>query len=216
VAQSYRPRFTLLANNKFISGLVLGAGASSRFGQPKQLMPFNGDTLLGWIVARVLEASGLDEVVVVLGRAAQEIRCTVDFRNAKVVENPVFGEGCASSYRAGIAALDPRAEALMIILGDQPGVTPDIINSVAAHWRTSQSEIVLSSYRGRRGHPMIFSKKLFGDLLGLHGDKAAWKLVDSHQQTLSIIEFDRRFPEDVNTKENLDQLLAEAGCDGRE
>src|SRR5215475_13360541 len=114
-------------NRKFVSGLVLGAGASSRFGQPKQLLPFKGGTLLGWVIYQAGLATGLDEVVVVLGRAADEIREKVVFGNAKVVENPVFGEGCASSYRVGIGALDPGSEAIMILLGDQPGVDPETI-----------------------------------------------------------------------------------------
>ena len=82
---------------RFISGLVLGAGASSRLGQPKQLLPYRGTTLLGWVVAQAERAAGLDEVVVVLGRAADEIRERVAFGSTKVVENPVFVEGCASS-----------------------------------------------------------------------------------------------------------------------
>ncbi len=112
-------------NRKFVSGLVLGAGASSRFGQPKQLLPFRGGALLGWVINQAERATGLDEVIVVLGRAVEEIREKVVFGNAKVVENPVFGSGCASSYRAGIGALDPRSDAIMILLGDQPGVDPD-------------------------------------------------------------------------------------------
>ena len=78
---------------------------------------------------------GLDEVVVVLGRAADEICERVNFGAARVVENPVFGEGCSSSYRAGIAALDPHSEAIMIILGDQPGITPETIDALAEEWR---------------------------------------------------------------------------------
>src|SRR5215475_15270804 len=128
-------------DRKFISGLVLGAGASTRFGQPKQLLPFRGRALLGWVVNQVERATGLDEMVVVLGRAADEIREQVDFGNAKVVENPVFGEGCASSYRAGIGALDPRSDAIMIILGDQPGVEPETINRVADEWRRGEGQI---------------------------------------------------------------------------
>jgi molybdenum cofactor cytidylyltransferase len=94
---------------KFISGLILGAGASQRLGPPKQLLPFRGMTMLGWVVNQPQRASGLDEVVVVLGRAADQLRERVDFGSAKVVENPVFAEGCSSSYRAGIAALDPQS-----------------------------------------------------------------------------------------------------------
>src|SRR5262245_65921789 len=97
-------------NRKFVSGLVLGAGASSRFGQPKQLMPFRGSTLLGWVINQAERATGLDEVIVVLGRAADEIRERVVFGNAKVVENPVFGYGCAYSYQAGLGAIDASVE----------------------------------------------------------------------------------------------------------
>jgi molybdenum cofactor cytidylyltransferase len=109
---------------KFISGLVLGAGASQRFGQPKQLLPFRDTTMLGWVVDQAQQATSLDEVVIVLGRAAEEVRERVDFGAARVVENPVFGEGCSSSYRAGIGALDAESAAIMIILGDLPGITP--------------------------------------------------------------------------------------------
>src|SRR5262245_9137675 len=172
---------------QFISGLVLGAGASSRFGQPKQLLPFKGATLLGWVVNQAERAIELDEVVVVLGRAADEIRAKVVFGNAKVVENPVFSEGCASSYRAGIGAIDPRSDAIMIILGDQPGIEPETINRVADEWRRGDGQIALASYQGRNGHPMLFAKPLFDKLIGLHGDKAAWKLVDANPELVREI-----------------------------
>ncbi len=191
---------------KFISGLVLGAGASSRFGQPKQLLPFRGNTLLGWVVNQAEQATGLDEVVVVLGRAADEIREKVVFGNAKVVENPVFGEGCASSYRAGIGALDPRSDAIMIILGDQPGIDPETINRVADEWRRGDGQITLASYQGRKGHPMLFARPLFDKLIGLHGDKAAWKLVDANPDLVRAITFDRAFPEDINTVEDFQRI----------
>jgi molybdenum cofactor cytidylyltransferase len=187
---------------KFISGLVLGAGASSRLGPPKQLLPFKGTTLLGWVIDQAECATGLDEVIVVLGRAAEEIRSRVTFGKAKVVENPVFGEGCASSYRAGIGALDPRSDAIMILLGDQPGVDPETIDRVAEEWRRGEGQIVLSSYRGRKGHPMLFAKPFFDRLTGLHGDKAAWKLVDADPDLVREVSFDRAFPEDIDTWED--------------
>jgi molybdenum cofactor cytidylyltransferase len=192
-------------DRKFISGLVLGAGASSRFGQPKQLLPFRGGTLLGWVINQAERATGLDEVIVVLGRAVDEIREKVDLGNAKVVENPVFGSGCASSYRAGIGALDQRSDAVMILLGDQPGVDPETINSVADEWRRGDGQIALASYRGREGHPMLFARPLFDKLVGLHGDKAAWKLVDANPDMVRVIPFDRPFPEDIDTVEDFQQ-----------
>ena len=193
---------------KFISGLILGAGASQRLGQPKQLLPFGDTTLLGWVVAQAERAAGLDELVVVLGRAADQIRERVDFGAAQVVENPVFGEGCASSYRAGIAALNPESEAIMIILGDQPGIGPEIIDRVAEEWRQGEGQIALCSYRGRKGHPMIFARPLFDQLVGLHGDKAAWKLVDANPDLVQEIQFDLPFPEDINTWSDFERLEA--------
>jgi molybdenum cofactor cytidylyltransferase len=193
-------------DRKFISGLVLGAGASSRFGQPKQLLPFRGTNLLGWVINQAERATGLDEVVVVLGRAADEIREKVVFGNAKVVDNPVFGEGCASSYRAGIGALDSRSDAVMIILGDQPGVDPETINRVADEWRRGDGQIALASYRGRKGHPMLFAKPLFDNLVELRGDKAAWKLVDANPDLVRVIPFDLPFPEDIDTVEDFQRV----------
>lgn len=193
---------------KFISGLILGAGASQRLGPPKQLLPFRGTTMLGWVVAQAQRAAGLDEVVVVLGRAADEIRERVDFGpTAKVVENPVFSEGCSSSYRAGIAALDIQSSAIMIILGDQPGISPEIINRLAEEWRTTEAPIALCSYLGRKGHPMIFAQSMFEQLKGLHGDKAAWKLVDATGGSVHEVSLSLPFPEDINTSEDFERLV---------
>lgn len=191
---------------KFISGMILGAGASQRFGEPKQLLPFGGTTLLGWVVSQARQAIDLDEIVVVLGRSADEIRARVDFGEAKVVENRVFTEGCASSYRAGIAAIDSHAEAIMIILGDQPGITPEIINTLADEWRHTNAPVALCSYQGRKGHPMIFARSLFDQLEVLHGDKAAWKLVDAHAESVHVVHVTLPFPEDINTREDFERM----------
>jgi len=190
----------------FISGLVLGAGASQRFGPPKQLLPYRGTTLLGWVVDQAQHASALDEVVVVLGRAADEIREQVNFGTARVVENPVFTEGCSSSYRAGIGAINPESSAIMIILGDRPEVTPEIINQLADDWRQHEAAIALCSYRGRKGHPMIFARSMFTELVDLHGDKAAWKLVDANEPVVQEVRFDLPYPDDINTPEDFARL----------
>ena len=191
---------------KFISGLVLGAGASQRFGPPKQLLPYRDTTMLGWVVDQAQRASGLDEVVVVLGRAADEVREQVDFGAARVVENPVFGEGCSSSYRAGIGAINSESAAIMIILGDLPGITPEIINRLADAWREHDATIALCSYQGRKGHPMIFARSMFTELIDLHGDKAAWKLVDANATMVQEVRFDLPYPDDINTPEDFERL----------
>ena len=191
---------------KFISGLILAAGASQRFGPPKQLLPYRGTTMLGWVVDQAQRAAGLDEVVVVLGRAAEEVRERIDFGMARVVENPVFGEGCASSYRAGIGALNSESAAIMIILGDLPGVTPEIIDRLADEWREQDAPIALCSYQGRKGHPMIFARSMFPQLVDLHGDKAAWKLVDANTSVVQEVQFNFPYPDDINTPADFERL----------
>src|SRR5262249_35764902 len=141
----------------FVSGLVLAAGASTRVGQPKQLLPFGSTPLLGAVVAHATTASSLDQAIVVIGAAAPRVRKLVDFGQATVVENPEFGDGCASSYRTGIGALDPRAEAVAVLLGDQPEVTASVIDTVVAEWRPAPAPVMLASYRGPAGHPPLLS-----------------------------------------------------------
>jgi molybdenum cofactor cytidylyltransferase len=76
---------------------------------------------------------------------------------------------------------------------------------VADEWRRGDGQIALASYRGREGHPMLFVRPLFDKLVGLHGDKAAWKLVDANPDMVRVIPFDRPFPEDIDTVEDFQQ-----------
>jgi len=191
----------------FVSAVVLAAGASTRLGQPKQLLPYGPTTLLGAVVAEARAATAIDEVIVVIGGAAPEVRRQVALGGATVVENPVFGEGCATSYRTGIGALDPRAEALVVLLGDEPGVDRTVIDAVAGEWRRTRVPIMLASYRGQEGHPLVFAQAFFERLAGLAGDKAAWKIVDAHRDGVQAVAVDRPRPRGVNTWEEYEALL---------
>ncbi len=190
-----------------MSALVLAAGASMRLGRPKQLLPFGSTTLLGSVIAEVGAAAALDEVVVVIGGAAADVRRRVDFGAARVVENPEFGEGCASSYRTGIGALDARAEAVAVVVGDQPGIDRVVIDAVVEEWRRTRDRIVLASYRGREGHPLVFGRAIFESLVSLRGDKAAWKIIDAHPDWVRLVPVDRPLPADVNTWQEYEALL---------
>lgn len=191
-----------------VAGIVLAAGTSSRLGtRPKQLLPWQDTTMLGWVVRRA-EASILDEVVVVLGHEAEAIRRHVALRRARFVEAVDFQEGCTTSIRAGLDALNPQSDAVVLILGDQPGLEPETIAAVVEGWRHMQAPIMRVSYRGRSGHPMLFAKELFGHLKALHGDKGVWKLCDAHPEWLREVEVDRPHPGDVNTWEDYTKLTS--------
>src|SRR3954465_6621481 len=108
----------------FVAGLVLAAGGSKRLGEPKQLLPFGRATLLDHTVATA-RACCFDQLLVAVGGAAGEVRDQVAPSGAGVVGNEDYGEGCSLSIAAAMDALDPRARLLVLLLGDQPGVTPD-------------------------------------------------------------------------------------------
>ena len=188
-------------------GVVLGAGRSKRFGAPKQLLPFEGTTLLGQVV-RNANASNLDQVVVVLGRASEELRASVDFGRAEVVENVAYGTGCASSLLAGMDAADEGCEALMLLLGDQPGVKAEFIDFVLAEWRRERPWASVTSYREKLGHPFIFARQAFDDLRELHGDKAVWKLIEAYPDRVLRVEIEATLPPDVDTPEDYEMALA--------
>ncbi len=186
---------------RFLTGLILAAGSSKRLGQPKQLLPYRGTTLLGWTLAQAEASPALDEVLLILGHASENIIASVALKQARPVLNPEFGEGCAASYRTGIANADPRAKGVMILLSDQPGVDTEAIEKVAAAWRDQAAPcpIVIASYQGVPGHPLLFDRQLFPDLAALHGDKAAWKLIDQHPDWVQTVEIGRPLPRDVDT-----------------
>jgi molybdenum cofactor cytidylyltransferase len=189
-----------------LTALVLAAGSSRRLGRPKQLLPYRGTTLLGWVVAQAEACAALDEVLVVLGHEGQAVLARLALGRARAVFNTEHQEGCAASYRAGLAAADPRAAGVLILPGDQPGITTDMIARVAAAWRATGAELLAADYEGTLGHPLIFSRALFPDLAALHGDKAAWKLVDRAGATLRRVPMGHLLPADVDTPEDAARL----------
>ncbi len=195
-----------------IVGVVLGAGKSSRFGTPKQLLPFGDTTLLGQAV-RNANGSALDRVVVVLGRASGELRASVDFGRAEVVENSAYGTGCASSLLAGLDAAGEDCEAIALLLGDQPGVRPEFIDHVVATWRQKRPWAAVTAYNASShspalGHPFVFAREAFGGLRSLHGDKAVWKLIEAHPERVSRVWLEAALPPDVDNPEDYDLALA--------
>jgi molybdenum cofactor cytidylyltransferase len=194
-------------------GIVLGAGASKRLGRPKQTLPLRDTTLLGYVL-RETEASSLARVILVVGGAADEALVAIEPRRAEVVRNDSYGTGCASSLLAGLDAAGDEAEAVMLVLGDMPGVGPALIDEVAGAWEERRPRAAVTSYRGKLGHPFVFARAAFPDLRGLHGDKAVWKLIERHPDRVERIDVDRPLPRDVDTWEDYKAALSAARAAG--
>jgi molybdenum cofactor cytidylyltransferase len=190
----------------FVTGLVLAAGGSKRLGAPKQLLPYNGRTLLDHVLATAC-ACEFDQLLCVIGGAADQIRGRVDLSGATVVENQHFGEGCSSSIAAALHAVDPRADVLVLMLGDQPGVSAQTVTTLLAG--RNDSAYAACAYEDGRGHPLAFASTTFKDLQALHGDKGVWKLLDRHAAEVVDVPVPGRVPRDVDTGEDYRAILAE-------
>jgi len=188
----------------FVTGLVLAAGGSKRLGRPKQLLPYGSATLLDHVLDTA-RACRFDQLLCVIGGGADDVRAGVRFDGVEVVENPGFGEGCSSSIAAALGALDPRSQVLVLMLGDQPGVTPATAAALVAG--RGKAPIAACGYTDGRGHPLAFSREMFGELSALHGDKAVWKLLDRHAGEAVDIPVDGPIPRDVDTWEDYQAVL---------
>jgi molybdenum cofactor cytidylyltransferase len=197
--------------DRFVTGLVLGAGGSSRLGRPKQLLPFGEGTLLDHTVATA-RACAFDQIVVPLGGAADEVRTAVDLSGVEVVVNYAFGQGCSSSIAAALDAVDPRCQTLVLMLGDQPGVTPETVAALLGG--RGEAPLAVCRYDDGRGHPLAFDRSVFPQLADLHGDKGVWRLLDQRAGEVVEVRIPGPVPLDVDTPEDYEAVLAAAGFAG--
>jgi molybdenum cofactor cytidylyltransferase len=192
----------------FVTGLVLGAGGSSRLGRPKQLLPYGDRTLLDHTLDTARRC-GFDQLVVPIGGAADEVREHVDFTGAEVVVNQAYGSGCSSSIAAALGAVDPRCEVLVLMLGDQPGVTPATVQTLLDG--RGDAPLAVCRYDDGRGHPLAFDRSVLPRLADLHGDKGVWRLLDERAEDVAEVTVAGPIPLDVDTMEDYEAVLAAAG-----
>ena len=159
-----------------LHAIVLAAGASTRFGSPKQLVRLQGRPLLHLAVARAVEVAG-QAVTVVLGAHATQLAPLLRHTPASVVVNRDWSEGLGSSIRAGIGRVGPGCEGALVLLADQAAVTAEDLRRLLAVWRRQPHHIVAAQYGGVTGVPAIFPREDFSALAGLHGDQGARALL---------------------------------------
>jgi molybdenum cofactor cytidylyltransferase len=185
-----------------IAGLVLAAGAGTRFGdEPKQLAPLNRRPLLEWAVRAQCEAPSLERVVVVLGSSAARIHAAVEFGRAEVVVCEDWATGQAASLRSGLAAL-PDAGVVVITLGDAPLLPSSLIQRFAGEPPGTRAV-----YGGRPGHPVVLGAEQIAALTGIDGDVGARGLLRGAR----VIEVGHLCSgRDVDTPEDLEEVRNEA------
>jgi len=192
------------------AGIVLAAGASRRMGRAKQLLPVAGRPLLEGVVASAC-ASRLDEVLVVLGARAGEILAAVDLGRARALHNPDHQAGMSTSLRAGLAALGPSVDRAVIILGDQPAISAELLDELLDLQERSDLPAAALSFGGLLHPPVVLRRELWGDLESLEGDVGCRAVIRARPELVAARPVDGglRHPVDVDTPEDYARLLGE-------
>ncbi|PWK78171.1 molybdenum cofactor cytidylyltransferase [Mucilaginibacter oryzae] len=188
--------------------IILAAGASSRFGSPKQNLIYQGKTLLQRAVQTALTCLHCQKVIVVLGANETVIRPNLSEQAVHICYNNDWQEGMASSIRLGVSEmlrLQPQVTSVILMLCDQPFVDPFLISQLTDKKEHSDCGIIASSYRDVVGAPALFDVKYFPELLRLKGQEGAKKIIGAHPDDLLTIPFPLGAI-DIDTTDDLERL----------
>ena len=162
-----------------VSAILLGAGESKRMGVDKLCLPWGRKTVFEHSVETLLR-SKVNEVVTVIRDSKRAVVGHMKDRKLKVVSNPYYKAGMSTSIRKGLKALDPRSHGILIAFGDQPSLRTRTINALINAFIRRKQGIIVPSFRGRKGHPVIFHRHYEKELLRLKGDVGGKSIIEKH------------------------------------
>ncbi len=194
-----------------IAAVILAAGASTRMGTPKQLLQWQGRSLLRSITETAI-AANCRPVIVVLGAYSEQIQAEVIDLPVHVVNNPEWQTGMGSSIRRGIQALLDRntaVEATILLLCDQPFVSQETIHQLRSIYDSTHQSIIASAYRNTIGVPALFQKKLFSELVELHQLEGAKTVIQRHLNTVETLDFPQGAV-DIDTPKEYQLMLSDS------
>jgi molybdenum cofactor cytidylyltransferase len=195
-----------MASAPAIAAVVLAAGGSTRMGEPKQLL------LLGEkpMVRRTTEAvcaAGLDQVVVVIGAQANAVQQALAGLPVEFAVNQDWAKGMSTSLRAGLCMLRPAIQAVLVVLADQPEVSPGLLRTLVERYEATGAAIVVPFYQGQRGNPVLFDRSIFPELLAVQGDRGGRELLARHREKLERVDTDdAAVVLDVDTRQDYEQV----------
>jgi xanthine dehydrogenase accessory factor len=172
-----------------VAAILLAAGISSRMGEPKPLVQLAGRPLLVHAL-EALRHSDVSEIVVVLGAEADRVRREIALDGTRTIVNPDYAEGMSTSIRAGVRAAAPEGEAFLIVLGDQPLVSVATINALVARSEATGARILVPTYCGVRGNPVLLHRSLSKDIDTIHGDVGCRDVVNGHADEIVEVSVD--------------------------
>lgn len=191
-----------------IKAVILAAGKSERFGRNKLLEPIDGKPIIRWIVESTLN-SEVDEVIVVLGFEADKVGRVIEDLPCKKIINPNYESGMSSSVKFGVRNVMEFSEAILIIPGDCPLINKNSINMVIKKYMEVKASIIVATYKGMKGHPILIDKSLFQEIMEISEEKMGLKeVVKKHQEKVLYVETgDPGVILDIDNQEDLEIAL---------
>ena len=185
-----------------INAIVLAAGESRRMGQPKPLLRFRDRTFLEQ-VATVLQNSRVDGIIVVLGAQAKQVVEAVDLADVDMVVNKDYRSGQLSSLIAGLKQVPRKTEAILLCLVDHPFITVDVVNRIVNEFRATHAPIVAPTVNGKRGHPTLFSRSMFEELMAAPEAQGARHVVYTNEDKVhEVVISDNTVLAGINTRDD--------------
>ena len=170
-----------------IGAVILAAGQSRRMGSQKLLLPFAGQTVIGHIVCQVLTAR-IERTVVVTASDGDAIRLALTGKPVTFVVNPDPAAEMLGSVRCGLRALPPECTATIVVLGDQPTIRTELIADLARSFHSTRARIVVPTFQGRRGHPLLISADYFAEVFTQHDGVGLRGLLQAHPSDIVELE----------------------------
>jgi molybdenum cofactor cytidylyltransferase len=170
-----------------INAVILAAGESKRMGKPKPLLKFKDRTFLEQIIS-VLKSSDIDTITVVLGARADTIQKSIDLSETNVVINKNYQTGQLSSLIAALENIPEDTEAILLCLVDSPFITKDLVNTIISRFKQTADHIIVPVFNKERGHPTLFARPLFNELLNAPEDQGARYILYSNEDRVTELE----------------------------
>lgn len=220
IVRSEAPRINyFMPHKKQTAGIILAAGMSLRFGQPKQLLKLGDRYLLEWVLDAAL-TSRLAKVVLVIGhehhKILQALGDKASLPRLQIIINPRYSKGQSSSLQSGLSAVQNEFDSVMFFLGDQPLLQSGTIDYLLESFWNSEMDICVPAYRGKRGNPTIFSRTLYPRLMAITGDIGARDIILENPALVLSVEIDDPLVfADIDSQEDFEKiqdLLRESRC----
>jgi molybdenum cofactor cytidylyltransferase len=205
MSDAHTPQSAPGANHGAVAAVVLAAGDSTRLGQPKQLVPIAGRPALAYTLD-ALRQSSVDHIVLVLGHAAEEITRAIDSDGLTIVQNDAYTQGQSTSVLAGIRALPEDVGAALMVVGDQPQLSPAVVNALVAAFRQTGGPFIVPLYDGEWGNPVLLARGTWQFLEGLKGDTGARPILRKNMDMVLELPVPGPAPDDIDTIEDYERV----------